>query len=175
VINTSSGPESPSKLERLDFLKQVIAFTEANVRSYDIKAQISLAAFVLSGNPVIAIINGTCGHATRLMLVVALCVFVVTIGAYLWVLWPTAPPDQQLTAGLGTQNLFYLVDPLKAANTYSERLNHLRPEPELTAEVLKLSYIRKVKSRRFKIALITTFLAYALLTAVFFAVGRCAL
>ena len=58
--------------------------------------------------------------------------------------------------------------------TYSERLKELVVEPELTVEALKLSYIRKVKARRFKNALIATLLAYLLMVVAFFAVGRCA-
>ena len=49
VTAASAGDTRATRQERVDFLKQVIAFTEANIRSYDIKAQISLAAFVLSG------------------------------------------------------------------------------------------------------------------------------
>jgi hypothetical protein len=44
------GDGAPSKEERIDFLKQAIAFTEWNIRSFDTKAQISIAAFVLSMN-----------------------------------------------------------------------------------------------------------------------------
>ncbi len=166
--------EGATKQERVDFLKQVIAFNEANVRAYDLKAQISLAAFVLSGNPIMAIVNGACGANARLVLVVSLIVFVATILGYLWVLWPVAPPAQKLTEGLGAGNLFYLPDPLAAAGGYVERLKGLAVEPELTAEALKLSYIRTVKAQRFKNALIATLAAYLVMVAAFFAVGRCA-
>ena len=82
-------PAPPGK-NAIDFLKQTMAFNEGNVRAYDIKAQISLAAFVLSGNPLMAAINGTCGGSARQVLVIALVVFVATILTYLWVLWPVA-------------------------------------------------------------------------------------
>ena len=165
-----------SSSERLDFLKQVIGFNEANVRAYDVKAQISLAAFVLSANPLIAIVNGTCGQdAVPRVLVITFVAFIVTILAYLWVLWPTAPPRERLTTGLGAQDLFYLRDPLKlGGSNYSDRLKTLVLEPELTAEALKLSYIRRAKARRFKIALIATLIAYVLVAASFFGIGRCA-
>ena len=42
----ATATEGATKQERIDFLKQAMAFTEGNVRAYDIKAQISLAAFV---------------------------------------------------------------------------------------------------------------------------------
>jgi len=165
-----------SKSERLDFLKQVIGFNEANVRSYDVKAQISLAAFVLSGNPLIAIINSACAQdAVRRLLVITLVVFIATILTYLWVLWPTPPPQERLTEGLGAQGLFYLHDPLNMGGTaYFDRLKTLVLEPELTAEVLKLSFIRKTKARSFRFALIVTLIAYVVVAVAFFAVGRCA-
>jgi hypothetical protein len=162
-----------TKPERINFLKQVIAFTEGNVRSYDIKAQISLAAFVLSGNPVVAIILGACGPAARTVLVVALVVFIATILTYLWVLWPVAP-RRKLTEGIPAASLFYLHDPLALGGPqYSDRLKELTVEPELTAEALKLAYIRRVKARRFKNALIATLTAYLIVAAAFFAVARC--
>ena len=180
MSNATTAVEAPTaeavatRQERIDFLKQAITFTEGNVRSYDLKAQISLAAFVLSGNPLIAIVNGACGTGTRNVLVIALVVFIATILAYLWVLWPVAP-QQKLTEGLGAKNLFYLHDPLAVAgSSYSARLSGLAVEPELTAEALKLSYIRTVKARRFKNALIATLIAYLVIAASFFAVGRCA-
>jgi len=89
----ATATEGATKQERIDFLKQAMAFTEGNVRAYDIKAQISLAAFVLSGNPLMAIINGACGTSARQVLVTALVVFIATILTYLWVRWPVAPPQ----------------------------------------------------------------------------------
>src|SRR5258708_8983085 len=109
----SAAEGGVTKQERVDFLKSTLAFTEATVRSYDVKAQISLAAFVLSGNPLVAIINGACGpSAGRGVLVITLVAFVATIFMYLWVLWPVALP-QQLTEGLGAKSLFYLHNPLE--------------------------------------------------------------
>src|SRR5262245_1660297 len=99
---SDSNTETASRQERIDFLKQVIAFSEANIRSYDVKAQISLAAFVLSGNPLVAIANSACGPSTsRSVLVTMLVAFLATILSYLWVLWPVALPRQNLTEGLG--------------------------------------------------------------------------
>lgn len=172
---TTPGETGATKQERVDFLKQAMAFTEGNVRAYDIKAQISLAAFVLSGNPLMAAINGACGGGARPVLVIAFIVFITTILTYLWVLWPVAPPRQKLTEGVGAKNLFYIHDPAATgAVQFSERLKGLAVEPELTAEALKLSFIRAVKARRFKNALIVTVIAYLAIATAFFAVGRCA-
>ena len=55
--------EAPTKEERLDFLRQAIAFTEWTIRSFDTKAQISIAAFVLSMNPLWSILTAACPRA----------------------------------------------------------------------------------------------------------------
>ena len=149
-----------------------MAFTEGNVRAYDIKAQISLAAFVLSGNPLMAAINGACGkrapgprHRARRL----------------------HRDDPRLSLGAlagrataaetdrrrGRKKPILSQSARPDAAQYSERLKGLAVEPELTAETLKLSFIRSVKARRFKNALIATVVAYLVLVAAFFAVGRC--
>jgi hypothetical protein len=175
MADATTAGEGATKQERVDFLKQTMAFNEGNVRAYDIKAQISLAAFTLSGNPLIAAIDGACGTGARQVLVITLVVFIATILTYLWVLWPVAPPQQKLTEGVGAKNLFYLHDPLGiGAAQYLEQLRGLSTESELTAEALKLAAIRKIKARRFKNALIANVAAYLVLVAAFFAVGRCA-
>jgi hypothetical protein len=164
-----------TKQERVDLLKQMVAFAEGNVRSYDTKAQISLAAFVLSANPLVAVINSACGTNVRNVLMILVVVYLATILTYMWVLWPVAPPQQKLTEGLGAKNLFYIHDPLTTGGPhFAERLKELVLEPELTAEALKLAHIRKVKAQRFKNALITTLIAYLVIAAGYFAVGRCA-
>jgi hypothetical protein len=90
-----SGEPVATRQERVDFLKQAAAFTEANVRSFDVKAQISLAAFVLSGNPLLAIINGACGQpAVRSVLTITFVAILVTILSYLWCCGPQRQPSQ---------------------------------------------------------------------------------
>ena len=97
------------------------------------------------------------GRSARQVLVIALVVFIATILTYLWVLWPVAPPQPQLTEGSARKTCSIILDPLDTgAAQYSERLKGLAVEPELTAEALKLSFIRNVKARRFKNALIAT-------------------
>lgn len=175
VEATAAGEPGSTKQERIDFLKQSMAFSEGNVRAYDTKAQISLAAFVLSGNPLISVVNASCGTSARQVLVVVLAVYVVTIITYLWVLWPVAPPQPKLTEGVSAKSLFYLNDPLGiGAAKYSEQLRGLSLEGELTAEALKLASIRGVKARRFKHALIATLAAYLVMVAAFLTIGRCA-
>lgn len=170
-----TAPETATKQERVDLLKQMVAFTEGNIRSYDTKAQISLAAFVLSANPLVAVANSGCSAAgAKAVLMVLVPAYIATILTYLWVLWPVAPPAERLTAGLATQNIFYVHDPLALGpNTFVDRLGRLSTEPELTAEALKLAHIRRIKAHRFKLALIATLAAYVLIAVAFFFVGRC--
>ena len=171
----SPAPEGATKQERIDFLKQIVAFTESNVRSYDTKAQISLAAFVLSANPLVAVTSVGCTSAgAKSVLMILVPAYIATILTYLWVLWPVAPPVDKLTEGLKTQNIFFIHDPVGLGSlAYVDRLAKLVMEPELTAEALKLSHIRRVKAGRFKAALIATLAAYLIIAGSFFFVGRC--
>ena len=72
--------EGATKTERIDFLKQMVAVSESHVRSYDTKAQIPLAAFGLSANPVISIINSACSQASaRQVLMILVPTYILTI------------------------------------------------------------------------------------------------
>ena len=138
---TTAPPEAASKQERVDFLKQIIAFSEGNVRSYDTKAQISLAAFVLSANPLVAIANTGCSAiGAKTVLMVLVPAYIITILSYMWVIWPVAPPTAQLTEGLKLQNIFFVHDPQSLGSAgFVDKLGKLVIEPELTAEALKLA------------------------------------
>ena len=150
------GPDAPSKEERLDFLKQAIAFTEWTIRSFDTKAQISIAAFVLSMSPLWSMLTTTCPRAPSSVLVVILLVlFVATILLLGYVIWPVTLQQSRLTGGWQTKGLFFVGDPNQlTASLYTDRLKDLTIEAELAAETLKLAYIREIKSSRFKNALI---------------------
>ncbi|HKD56268.1 MAG TPA: hypothetical protein VKD45_02060 [Hyphomicrobiaceae bacterium] len=162
-LATQAGP---SKDERLDFLKQAIAFTEWTIRSFDTKAQISIAAFVLSMTPLWSILTSACPRAASSPLVAVLLVLlVVTILLFGYVIWPVTLAPAKLTGGWQTRGLFYVADPNQlSASQYTERLKDLTIEEELAAETLKLAYIREIKSRRFKTALkaVVVFYAWAL-------------
>jgi hypothetical protein len=159
--------DAPSKDERLDFLKQAIAFTEWTIRSFDTKAQISIAAFVLSMNPLWSILTSACSHAAASPFIAVLLVLLVaTILLFGYVIWPVTLTPSRLTGGWQTKGLFYVGDPSQlTASLYTERLKSLPIEAELAAETLKLAYIREIKSRRFKNALksVVVFYAWALL------------
>jgi hypothetical protein len=162
-LATQAGP---SKDERLDFLKQAIAFTEWTIRSFDTKAQISIAAFVLSMSPLWSILTSACPRAASSPLVAVLLVLlVVTILLFGYVIWPVTLAPAKLTGGWQTRGLFYVADPNQlSASQYTERLKDLTIEEELAAETLKLAYIREIKSRRFKTALkaVVVFYGWAL-------------
>jgi len=162
-LATQAGP---SKDERLDFLKQAIAFTEWTIRSFDTKAQISIAAFVLSMTPLWSILTSACPRAASSPLVAVLLVLlVVTILLFGYVIWPVTLAPAKLTGGWQTRGLFYVADPNQlTASQYTERLKDLTVEEELAAETLKLAYIREIKSHRFKTALkaVVVFYAWAL-------------
>jgi hypothetical protein len=167
--------DAPTKQERLDFLKQAIAFTEWTIRSFDTKAQISIAAFVLSINPLWSILNSACPHAASSIPVAVLLVLLLTsVLLFGYVIWPVKLSRPQLAGGWQNSGLFYVADPEHlTASIYSDRLNGLAIEAELAAETLKLAYIRDIKSRRFKNALLSVVIFYAWVLACFLLARNC--
>ncbi len=171
----AASPDAPTKEERLDFLRQAIAFTEWTIRSFDTKAQISIAAFVLSMNPLWTILSAACPRAAASpAVVVLLLLFVTTVLLFGFVIWPVTLTQSRLTGGWQTKGLFYVADPNKlTAGTYTERLKDLKIEDELAAETLKLAYIREIKNRRFKHALKSVFVFYAWAVVAFLLLRNC--
>jgi len=167
--------DAPTKQERLDFLKQAIAFTEWTIRSFDTKAQISIAAFVLSINPLWSILSSACPHAASSMPVAILIVLLLTsVLLFGYVIWPVRLTRPRLTGGWQNSGLFYVADPEHlTASMYSDRLNGLAIEAELAGETLKLAYIRDIKSRRFKNALLSVVIFYAWVLACFLLARNC--
>ena len=157
------SPDATNEEARLDFLKQAIAFTEWTIRSFDTKAQISIAAFVLSINPLWSILTSACPQAASSPLAVILLVLlVITILLFGYVIWPVAVTQSRLTGGWRSKGLFYVADPTQLTTSlYTERLRDLPIEAELAAETLKLAYIREIKSARFKNALKAVVVFYA--------------
>jgi hypothetical protein len=169
------GPEVATKEERITFLTQILTFTEANIRSYDTKAQIALAGFVLSAHPIFTVINSVCSQSgMRLVLVVLGPLYFATVIGFFWVVWPVGGAPADVIKGLGAKDLFYIRNPLGAeGQSYEARLKDLSVDTELTAEVLKLAHLRSKKARRFNIALgiaLCTYLA-VLVSTVF--IGKC--
>ena len=167
--------DGPSKDERLDFLKQAIAFTEWTIRSFDTKAQISIAAFVLSMSPLWSILTSACPRAASSWpAAILLALLVGTILLLGYVIWPVTLAPAQLTGGWQTKGLFYVADPNQlTARLYTDRLKDLTIEEELAAETLKLAYIREIKSRRFKNALKSVVVFYAWAVVTFLLLRNC--
>jgi hypothetical protein len=161
------GPDATREEERLDFLKQAIAFTEWTIRSFDTKAQISIAAFVLSITPLWSILTSACPRAASSPLAaILLLLLVITILLLGYVIWPVALTQSRLTGGWQSKGLFYVGDPSQLTTSlYTERLKEVTIEAELAAETLKLAYIREIKSSRFKNGLksVVVFYAWAVL------------
>jgi len=179
--DAQGGPQSaasdgqPSKEERIDFLKQAIAFTEWNIRSFDTKAQISIAAFVLSMNPLWTILTTANARAGSSLFVAALLVlFVTTVLLYGYVIWPVSLTESNLTGMWESKGLFYVGDPTRlTASLYAYRLKGLAIETELAAETLKLASIRDIKGRRFRHALVSTIVFYAGVVVAFLLFRTC--
>jgi uncharacterized membrane protein len=159
--------------ERIEFLKHSIAFTESTIRAYDTKSQIAMAAFVVSMNPLWSILSSTCTHvASQPIVAVLLFAFIATILVYCFVLWPIKPL-QDLVKNIRAKGLFYLQDPKTASSTFVSKLQELSIEPELVAEVLKLSFIRARKGVRLKYALWATGAFYAFVFFAFLTLRNC--
>jgi hypothetical protein len=172
----TAAPESaPSKEERIDFLKQAIAFTEWSIRSFDTKAQISIAAFVLSMNPLWSILSSAHARAgSSLVVVLLLVLFVTTVMLFGFVIWPVRLAQDHLAGGWQTKGLFYVGDPNQlTASLYAYRLKGLEIESELAAETLKLASIREKKSQRFKYALVSSVVFYAAVVVSFLVLKSC--
>lgn len=169
----TGDPPLATPEERIAFLRHSITFTESTIRAYDTKSQIAMAAFVVSMNPLWAILYATCaGVAQRPIVAVMLCAFIATILFYGFVLWPIKP-IQDLIENIRSKGLFYVHDPKSAASTYVARLKELSVEPELAAEVLKLSFIRGRKGVRFKYALWATAGFYTFVFITFLMLREC--
>jgi hypothetical protein len=172
-LGLDDEPPLATPEERLEFLKHSITFTESTIRAYDTKSQIGIAAFVVSMNPLWSILSSTCADvASRPIVAVLLCAFIATIMVYCYVLWPIKPLED-LVRNVRAKGLFYLHDPKTASSTFVAKLQELSVEPELTAEVLKLSFIRARKGRRLKYALWATGAFYTFVFITFLTVRHC--
>jgi hypothetical protein len=174
AVEPEHDPVETSRRERIEFLNNSIVFAESNIRAFDTKSQIALAAFVFSMSPLWSILSSTCGNVTsRPIVTVLLCAFLATIMTYGFVLWPIAPL-RNLVKNKRAKGLFFIVDPMAVSATYTEQLREISLEAELTAEVLKLSYIRASKGRRFRYALWANAAFYALVFVAFLVLRQCA-
>lgn len=144
--------------ERVEFLRSAVAFAEAGIRSFDAKAQIALAAFVLSFGPLLSIISDVAGDSAKPLKAGCGSLYVVAIGCFLHVLWPVATPG----AAKQHKGAFYprLDESLDTAS-YRGRVEAIDIEDEIAHEILVLTRIRSIKGRRFRVAVLTAGVFYA--------------
>ena len=154
-------PTAPRE-EKIEFLNHAIQSAEGHVRAFDTKAEIAIAAFVLSWTPLWTILSASCKRAAMHDAVfVLLLLIIATILAFGYVIWPVSLATSGVIAA-GKKGLFFLVHRLKGGVTeYMQELDNLVTEEDLASEALKLAYIREIKSKRFKRALCVAMLAYA--------------
>ena len=100
-------------------------------------------------------------------MIALLAAFICAIMVYCFVLGPIRAL-QDLIKDVRAKGLFCIHDPVAVGNAYAAQLKNLSLESELTAEVLKLSFIR-----RFEYALWATGTFYAFVFASFLILRRC--
>lgn len=158
------SPEHNSPASQIDFVKLMVSAAEGHLRASDTKAQIALAAFVLSWNPLLSMFHSTCRQGvTPVFSWVLAASVVITILSYGNAVWPSsARREGQRSAGL-----FFLSR--GSAATREELLGRLRTASfveELADEALKLSDLRLRKTMRLKVALgcsVATYVIYLIL------------
>src|SRR5438067_6392943 len=123
-------PPAPSPAERTEFLNNSIVFAESNIRAFDTKSQIALAAFVFSMSPLWSMLNATCSNAAnRPIVAVLVAAFICTIILYGYVLWPIRAL-KNLVKNKRVKGLFFLADPMAISATYAEELKTISVEDE---------------------------------------------
>jgi len=171
-----SGPRpDASREEKIEFLKLTMQTSEGQLARYDTKAQIAIAAFVLSWTPLWTILHSSCDRAATTDPVIVLLLFIIaTIVTFGYVIWPVNLKEGAVVASMKL-GLFFLVHRFKGgAAEYMKNLDDLVTEEELANEAIKLSYIRDVKGRRFKRGLFLTVAAYMVYVGCFLLLRNCA-
>ena len=169
-----TGGDTPSSVERLDFLRQAIAFTEWTIRSLDTRAQIGIVAFALSLSPLWTIVVAACPRAgSSLMVMILLLLFAASIMMLALVVLPFGAIPSK-AAAWPTKGLIYVGNASQiTASVRTDRLKDVTNEVELAEETLNLARIRGTKSRRFKHALRAVFVFYAWAIVTFLVLRDC--
>jgi len=140
-------------MQIIDFVKLNFANAEANVRAYDTKSQIVLAATALSLSPIFFSIKQIdTGPGVNFRLGVLVVLFAAVMLMFLRVLAPVS--GAAVKDAPKRKSLFFLPDPTAfAPESYIEALKAADLELEYANEILVLYKIRTVKNARFKQAL----------------------
>jgi|SRR6476646_184589 len=162
-----TGGDTPSSVERLDFLRQAIAFTEWTIRSLDTRAQIGIVAFALSLSPLWTIAVAACPRAgSSLMVMILLLLFATSIVMLALVVLPFGAIPSKASAW-PTRGFIYVGNASQiTASMRTDRLDDVTSEAALAEEMLSLARTREIKSRRLKHAMraVLVFYAWAVLT-----------
>jgi hypothetical protein len=168
--------ELPTPEERLEFVRHARVLSEWNIRTLEMKAQISIVAFVLSLSPLWSVISSACAQAAwSLMTQVLFVIFLATILLFVLVMLPAAPAAQPTPIGAWPRKvLFAAGDPNRiAASLYADHVTSRTSEVDLAAETLNLARTREIKMRRFKHALKLAFVCYVWSLATFLMLRNC--
>ena len=171
-----TSPHAPDKDERLDFLKQAISFTRMDNPLVRYQGS-NLNRRLRAGDKSVVVdayIGLSEGGLETMLVVVLLGLFLTTVLLFGYVIWPVTLAQVRLIGSWQAKGLFYVADPTQlTANLYAHRLKDLVIEDELAAETLKLAYIREIKSRRFKKALIAVVVFYSWVGVTFLLLRNC--
>ena len=169
-----TGGDTPSSGERLDFLRQAIAFTEWTIRSLDTRAQIGIVAFALSLSPLWTIAVAACPRAgSSVMVMLLLPLFATSIVMLALVVLPFGAIPSKGTAW-PTKGFIYVGNASQiTASMRTDRLDDITSEAALAEEALNLARIRETKSRRLKHALRAVFVFYAWAVVTFLLLRNC--
>src|SRR5262249_58170769 len=127
-------PDVPTEDERLDFLRQVIAYTEWTIRSFDTKAQISIVAFVLSMSPLWSILTSACPRAgSSFIMAFLLLLFVTCVLLLAFVVLSGTAMESDTTGGWSTNGLISVRSAIQITAT-SGRLKDLTSEGAVVKE-----------------------------------------
>ena len=169
-----TSDEPLTREERLDFLRQSIAFTEWTIRSFDTRAQISIVAFALSLSPVWTILAAACPRARRSLFVVILLILFATSVAMLALILVPFGVASTKTAVWPQKGLIYVGNANQiTASVNTDRVSDVTDEAQLIEEMLHLARIRETKNRRFKDALRSAFVFYAWTVVTFLLLRNC--
>jgi hypothetical protein len=166
--------DSMSSDERLDFLRQAIAFAEWTIRSLDTRAQIGIVAFALSLSPLWTILTAACPRAaSSLIVAILLLLFAASISMLALVFLPFGAISAK-AAAWPTKGFIYVGNASQiTASLNTDRLLDVISEADLVEETLNLARIRETKSRRFKHALRAILVFYLWAVVAFLLLRNC--
>ncbi len=150
------------------FLYTALKESQDNIRTYDTKAQIVGIGFIFTIGMVIKFNTWTAASEQAIHLAtIATWVLIIMPAVFFGsVLYPTrrVAPDVLKNNDL-VKGLFYLYES-QSVSAYTEQLDVMNLEQELSYELLKVSYLRDLKRRRFLQAMMMASLSLALMFVV---------